>query len=408
MLPLPRLPMKILFVAMSDTIHTARWIGQLAGLGWDVHLFPSIDTGETHADIAGVTVHHSVFSHKGNPGANRYRGLRVSSRSVARFARSMLTRLLPGYRTWQLRRLAAQLRPDLIHSLEIQHAGYLVRAIKDDWQGRFPRWWVTNWGSDIYLFGRLEEHRQRIRAVLEACDHYSCECARDVALGREFGFRGAAMPVMPNAGGFDLARVEVLRGATPPSRRRTIMLKGYQHWAGRALVGLRALARCADVLPGYTVVVYSANADVVLAARLFAQETGIAVRFIEAGAPHEQILRGHAAARISIGLSISDAISMSLLEAMVMGSFPIQSCTACADEWLEHGVGGLLVPPEDPDVIAAALRQALTDDGLVDGGAEQNWRVACARLAADDLRARAVAMYAGLNLAPLPKEGANG
>ena len=69
-----------------------------------------------------------------------------------------------------------------------------------------------------------------------------------------------------------------------------------------------------------------------------------------------------------------------------MGSFPIQSCTACADEWLEHGVGGLLVPPEDPDVIAAALRQALTDDGLVDGGAEQNWRVACARLAADDLR----------------------
>ena len=38
--------MKILFVAMSDTIHTARWIGQLAGLGWDVHLFPSIDTGE--------------------------------------------------------------------------------------------------------------------------------------------------------------------------------------------------------------------------------------------------------------------------------------------------------------------------------------------------------------------------
>lgn len=399
--------MRILFVAMSDSIHTARWIGQLAGQGWDIHLFPSIDTGETHADIAGVTVHHSVFARQRNSG-NRYRGLRVPYRSVARFARSMLLRLLPGYRAWQLRRLTATLRPDLIHSLEIQHAGYLVGALKADWQGRFPRWWVTNWGSDIYLFGRLDEHRQRIRAVLEACDHYSCECARDVALGREFGFRGTAMAVMPNTGGFDLARMQVLRGGTPPSQRRTIMLKGYQHWAGRALVGLRALARCADALPGYTVVVYSASADVALAARLFSRETGIAVRFIEPDAPHEQILRGHAAARISIGLSISDAISTSLLEAMVMGSFPIQSCTACADEWLEHGVSGLLVPPEDPDVIAAAIRQALADNRLVDGGADRNWSVARERLAADELRARAVAMYAGLGLTPPTQGGAYG
>ena len=32
-----------------------------------------------------------------------------------------------------------------------------------------------------------------------------------------------------------------------------------------------------------------------------------------------------------------------------MGSFPIQSDTACADEWIEDGVSGLIVPPEDPD-----------------------------------------------------------
>ena len=35
--------MRVLFVAMADSIHTARWIRQLQGQGWDLHLFP-VDT----------------------------------------------------------------------------------------------------------------------------------------------------------------------------------------------------------------------------------------------------------------------------------------------------------------------------------------------------------------------------
>jgi len=71
------------------------------------------------------------------------------------------------------------------------------------------------------------------------------------------------------------------------------------------------------------------------------------------------MLHYYGRARIYIGLSISDAISTSLLEAMVMGAFPIQSCTACADEWIEDGKSGFIVPPEDPHVIAEAIRRAL-------------------------------------------------
>ena len=44
-----------------------------------------------------------------------------------------------------------------------------------------------------------------------------------------------------------------------------------------------------------------------------------------------------------------------------MGALPIQSCTACADEWIVDGRSGLIVPPEDVDVIENALRRALTD-----------------------------------------------
>jgi glycosyltransferase involved in cell wall biosynthesis len=78
------------------------------------------------------------------------------------------------------------------------------------------------------------------------------------------------------------------------------------------------------------------------------------------------MLKKYGQARVYIGLSISDAISTSLLEAIVMGAFPIQSCTACADEWIVDGQSGLIVPPEDVDLIENALRLALTNDMLVD------------------------------------------
>jgi hypothetical protein len=78
---------------------------------------------------------------------------------------------------------------------------------------------------------------------------------------------------------------------------------------------------------------------------------------------------------------------------MVMGSFPIQSCTACVDEWVQHGVSGMIVPPEDPEIIERAIRTAMTDDDLVNRAAEINWDVARSRLDDTLLKHKAVEMY---------------
>jgi glycosyltransferase involved in cell wall biosynthesis len=170
------------------------------------------------------------------------------------------------------------------------------------------------------------------------------------------------------------------------------VLKGYQGWAGRALVGLRAIELSADALKGYRVAVYLAGQDVRIAAELVAQSTGIPIEIVP-HSPHEDILRLHGQARISIGLSISDAVSTSLLEAMVMGSFPIQSNTSCADEWIRCGETGLLVHPEDPEAVAAAIRRAVTNDALVDHAAEINARLAAERLDQSVIQPQVIAMY---------------
>ena len=386
--------MRLLIVALSDSIHTVRWISQILDQGWDIHLFPSVDYGFDHPEFRNVTIYHSFFG-KRAPKRNcvKQKGYCLKNNRLAGFVIKLQNEFFPNYRINQLKKLIKRLKPDIVHSIEFQKAAYLTLEAKDVFQGQFPPWIVTNWGSDLFLFGRLDGHEEKILRILKESGYYSSECHRDVKLARDYGFEGVVLPVFPNAGGFDLDKTATFRKKGKTSERRLIMLKGYQGWAGRALAGLRALERLSDLLIGYEVVVYSAAEDVLIAAELFTKSTGIPTRIIANGSSHETIMRAHGKARISIGLSISDAISTSLLEAIVMGSFPIQSWTSCGNEWIEDGKTGILVPPEDPDIIEKAMRKALVNDDLVDSAALINWKLAQDKLDAKQLKKKAIAFY---------------
>jgi len=108
---------------------------------------------------------------------------------------------------------------------------------------------------------------------------------------------------------------------------------------------------------------------------------------------HEQILDLMGQARIGIGISSSDGTPNAMLEAMVLGAFPIQSDTISTAEWIEDGVNGLLVPPDDPNSIAIALRRALTNDELIDEAADFNSKVVDERLDLNKVRPQVVELY---------------
>jgi glycosyltransferase involved in cell wall biosynthesis len=236
---------------------------------------------------------------------------------------------------------------------------------------------------------------------MAACDYLTGECARDITLARQLGFTGVALPVLSAAGGFDLERWQQFRQPGPVSNRRVILVKGYQHTMGRALVALRALELCADVLQGYRIVIQLASSDVVIAAELTANKIGIPIETIplQWHTNYAEVMQRYGNARIHIGLSISDGISQSLLEAMMMGAFPIQACTACADEWIEDGKSGLIVPPEDPQIVAGAIRRAITDDKLVDRAAEINDETVQQRLAYAVMKEKIINMYNSVHAA---------
>tara|TARA_Y100000310_G_scaffold192929_1_gene192845 strand:+ start:162 stop:551 length:390 start_codon:yes stop_codon:yes gene_type:complete len=106
-----------------------------------------------------------------------------------------------------------------------------------------------------------------------------------------------------------------------------------------------------------------------------------------------EILRHQGESRVYLGLGISDGLPNALLEAMIMGAFPIQSNTSCADEWIQDGKTGILVHPEDPQAIAAAIQRAVTDDTLVNRAADINTRVAAERLDQSVIQPQVIEMY---------------
>ena len=385
---------------MPNSVHSARWIAQTARLGWDVHLFPATpagvlpEQGGPHPELRDVTVYGASFRHH----AGMHASVRVRGLTPLKARSGMLAALLQPRAPAILASLIRRLKPDIVHSLELQHAGYLTLEAKKR-LGIFPPWIATNWGSDIYVFGRLSEHAERIRELLAACDYYACECQRDVELARRFGFRGEELPIWPIAGGIDVGRVQNFRQPGPPSARRVVALKGYTGWAGRGLTGLRAVELASDALQDYTVVTYLAAEDVRLAAALVTESTGVEFEHLPQSS-HEDMLRLHGRSRTSIGLSIGDGISTSALEAMAAGSLPIQSHTSCLEEWVRHGETGLLVHPDNPQEVATALRRAVTDDELVDRAADKNLETVQERLDSSRIRPAVLEMYERIAATP--------
>lgn len=374
---------------MVDSIHTSRWLAQLKGAGWDVHLFPSTRSIIPHPDVSDLTVYGYGRRPAGVHDSVKWRTLSRWGGWLGRFGPRLGANPLPQD---ALREVFLDIQPDIVHSLEMQAAGYLTLELR---RGRssFPPWLVSVWGSDLYLFGKLAAHRQRVRDVLATCDAIHAECHRDIQVGRELGFAGHETESLPASAGFDIPFFETLRSAAPPSRRKEISIKGYQGWAGRSLFALRALEIAAPLLSDYRINLYLAPAEVTIAAELLMGRTGLNIEVHPARQPHAHMLCMHARSRISIGISISDGISASMIEAMAMGSLPIQSDTGCGCEWVRDGESAFLVPPESPERIADALRRALTDDTFVDRAAAINWETCRARLDSRLLIPKVIGMY---------------
>ncbi len=377
---------KVLLVAMLDSVHTARWLSQFRDSEIDFHIFAS----KKHKFL------HPILSDLVKGGYKARFKLLPASRSVKYFGfLDYVFFVLPNSKlNMNTRKYFLQLvlklsTFDFIHALEIQGAGYLVTDILKK-KITYPKFILTNWGSDIYYFQNEPGHKNRIRSALSKADFYSAECVRDYQLAREFGFNGTELPCIPNAGGFTIEN----KAYELPSKRSRIIAKAYGGEFGRGDLVIESLSVVLVEHPGISAYLYSVTDDLVDAAANLKQKFPDRVEFRNRRNPlsRNEISQLFKSSRVYIGASRSDGISTSFLEAIVFGCYPIQTTTSCASEWVSLGTKASLVG-QSADEISRELKKALKNDALVDWAFKENQLVAKEKLDAEIVRKIAFTFY---------------
>jgi glycosyltransferase involved in cell wall biosynthesis len=361
---------KILIVAMADSVHTARWLEQFENSKDKFVLFPSSPHRRIHPKIVRLLGASSPMQ------ISIPKGLSKTGLILAALDKFFNNRL----RGYLLRRVINKFEPNILHAVETQGAGYISLEALGKVEKK-PFFILTLWGSDLFWFRKFNRHKLRLMSLLPLVDLLSMECERDVEIARDLGFTGRLFPPYPVTGGYEIADGPNSNVKTKTSARRMILVKGHTRFVGRGTQALHAIEELSRQLVGYQAIVYSADPKAKRLANLIAKRSGLPIKVFGRGQiAHQDLIEMFESARIYVGISLSDGISVSLQEAMVCGAFPIQTDTSCADEWILKEKSGFIVSPNDHNGLVKAIRTALENDDLVDAAAEINYEVARKRL----------------------------
>ncbi len=329
--------LRIVYLADASSIHTRRWAAHFAQRGYEVHVVSFLP-----GDIPGATVH--VLD--GGP-----------VRSEGGNWRYLLH--LPA-----LRRLLRSVRPDLVHAHYLTSYG-LLGALSG-----FRPLVLTAWGSDVLVTPhRSRLYRPLLRLTLARADLVTSDAA---AMSNEMirlGLPAERLLTVPL--GVDLTLFNPADRDWPADGRRLISTRQLLPNTNLDTL-LAALALARREHPGLTLDIIGDGPERGRWGEL-ARQLGVEGYLRWHGGLDHGLLPAHLRqADLYLALTLSDSTSVSLLEAMACGTFPIVSDLPANREWITPGMNGLLVPPTEAAAAAEAILSAAANPTLRRRAAEQN------------------------------------
>lgn len=383
-----------MIVAFSDSIHTARWVAQLDRTKYDIHLFPSVPFRQIYPQLKHITIwqwkRKADDKEKGLVYRNPSPIYRILEKGIGGLLMKKMAALIKQWQPISLNRTIRLLRPDIVHSMETQKAGYLVSNILK--HNSRLKWVHSTWGVDLHYFQSFPDHKVKLEQMMPRINILISEGIRDINLARDLGYQGKYF-VIPSVGGsMDFDYLDSLDMGIIPSQRRKIILKGYEGDERLASNSLKALRLIKDMLQGYEVIIHSCNENLLPAVKEVQSGNEFVLKTL-AHIEYGELLRLTSESRISITNNLSDGVPNTMLEAMAFGTFPIQSNTAITEGWIENGKNGLLTDPLQVEQIAGAIKCALQDDELVNLAAQINRRLVRSELNREKIQKEVEKIY---------------
>ena len=263
--------------------------------------------------------------------------------------------LAEAFRLW---RLVRRHRPDVVHIHWIIPQGLAAMLT-----ARGTPWVVTTLGGDVYALNDPVTRRMKRAVLRRACAVTTMNAdMRDRLI--EAGAAPATTFVQPL--GADLAAIRAMGAGEKRIPGRVLFVGRMVEKKGLAVL-LDAVRRLPEGLDWSLQVA----GDGPLRAELEAQASGLPIEFT-GSASREDLARAYARSSVMVVPSVpassgdQDGLPTVLLEAMGAGCAIVASDLPGIDEAVEHRVNGLLVPPADPDKLAGALAEVLTDTDLAE------------------------------------------
>ncbi len=372
--------MKILFISMPS-IHAIRWINNLKDSDHELFWFDVTHKGKLELTD---TIHQFTNwkARKIPPIKGEYF---LSKR--APFLYEKVKPFLEITENEFLEQIINQIKPDVVHSFEMQNCSYQIRKTMD----KHPdlKWIYSCWGSDLYYYKNLKEHRNAIIKVLKRVNFIHTDCKRDYEMAKSLGFNGKYLGVIPGGTGYKLDELQKFK--MPVGQRKIILVKGYEHLFGRGLNVIKALEEITEEIKDYEVVVFAAHSIVIE----YIKQKKLPFNTLDRhGLKHDEVLELMGKALVYIGNSISDGMSNTLLESIVMGAFPIQSNPGKVTEEIINDKNGLIINnPESTLEIKNLILDALKDKKRLMEAEKINSDIAISRLDLKKNRDKVIAIY---------------
>jgi glycosyltransferase involved in cell wall biosynthesis len=375
--------MKILFISMPS-LHAVRWIENLKETGHELYWFDVLGKGELPAEIAIKQI--TGWKKRKLP---YIKGEYFLQRKMPILYNS-LQPFLEITANEKLEQLLREIQPDVVHSFEMQSCSYPILKTMQ----KYPeiKWLYSCWGSDLFYYQNKEQHLPKIKAVLNRIQYLHTDCNRDFIIAQSLGFKGKHTGVIPGGGGFHLK--EFFPFINSVLNRKLILVKGYQHHVGRGLVLVKALQLIQTEIQnsGFEVVIFGAHQVVVD----YVKENELSYQvFDRHGLSHQELLQLMGKSIVNIGNSLSDGMPNTLLEAICMGSFPIQSNPGnVTAEIITDGENGFLIEnPNDAAIISDIMLKVLHQPELLQKAFQINQKIAVERLDFHVNQQKIIALY---------------
>lgn len=345
--------MKLLLVSMPS-IHVIRWIENLKVADIELYWFDVLGKGELVTDTKLTQI--TNWKKRKLP---YFKGEYWLSKKMPKFYKK-LQPFLEETSSNAFKKVISKIQPDIVHSFEMQSCSYPIFEAME--ANPNIKWIYSCWGSDLFYYLNIKFHKNKIKKVLNRVNYLITDCNRDFEIAKINGFKGSFLGIIPGGTGF---KMNQLKERFSIKERKIILVKGYEHKFGRGLNVVKAIQKLETELINYEVVVFGAHSSVID----YIEKNNLPyVVYDRHGLSHSDLLTIMGKSLIYIGNSISDGMPNTLLEAIVMGAFPIQSNPGkVTEEIIEHKENGLLIAnPEDINEIKNLIWFAIENKKMID------------------------------------------